>query len=349
MKKLILAAILALLVAGCTKEDEGRQGVHAGPEAPAESNARRDVTVLIGEGQAADAEKDSDGAGTMQVIRERVSQGAALVFPRAVVAGAGDAMFVLDRSGFVKKFSSGGALELSWELPRHDNGTPTGITIDREGSLLIADTHNSRVLVYSGEGKLLRQFGTYGTEKGQFTYVTDVIVDSEGSIYTCDYGQVDCVQKFTSDGTFVVRWTFDALEGLGRPMALARDANDHLYVADSCNHRVVKFDTEGNVLGVIGRFGKEHGAFKYPYDVAVDADNNLYVCEYGNARVQKFSPQGEFLAAWGKPGRDIDGLWGPWGIDIDSKGGPLIADTYNQRILRLSPNAMARAREEIEN
>jgi hypothetical protein len=95
-------------------------------------------------------------------------------------------------------------------------------------------------------------------------------------------------------------------------------------------------DAQGNVISVIGGPGREHGKFKYAYDVAVDTSDNLYVCEYGNARVQKFSPDGEFLAAWGKPARDLSGLWCPWAVALDSRDRIFVADTNNQRIVCLA-------------
>jgi len=321
MKELVIVTLLALLVAGCKEEDKSRNRQPAVRSGQAHSGSEN-VRILIHRAEQAAGKNRSEKEGR-------------IVFPRALALDASDAVYLLDRSGFVKKFSQDGAFLLSWELPQYSNGTPTGIAIDTRGNVLIADTHYSRVLVYSGDGKLIKSFGIYGTGDGQFTYVTDVAVDGSGNIYTCDYGRLDCVQKFTPEGAFIAKWDFSEVGGLNRPMALAIDSRDNIYIADSCNHRVVRIDTRGKITGIIGGFGKEYGKLRYPYDLALDKEDNLYVCEYGNSRVQKFSPEGEFMASWGRPGREPGTLWCPWAVALDSKDRVFVADTNNQRIIRL--------------
>ena len=304
MQKFFICAVLTLVAIGCDEQPDNTDS---------DAQSAPDVKVVV-----ANAETD----------RER------LVYPRAISIGPDDSFYVIDRSGLVKRFSSEGQQLLSWNLPLYENGTPTGIALDKDGNVLVADTHYSRVLIYSGEGKLLRQFGGYGTGEGQFTYITDIVLDSSGNIYTCDYGRTDCVQKFKPDGTFLAKWTFDEQGGLNRPMALARDSRDNIYLADSCNHRVIKMTSGGAVLAILGAPGGAEGEFKYPYDLALNEQDCLYVCEYGNNRIQKFSPEGEFLHSWGRPGRGLRELACPWAVALDSSGAVLIADTDNQRILR---------------
>ena len=77
---------------------------------------------------------------------------------------------------------------------------------------------------------------------------------------------------------------------------LAIDAQDRLYVADSCNHRIQVFDTEGKLLRSWGVRGTAAGE-RHPYDLAIGPDKSLYVCEYGNHRVQKFSLDGKRSAS----------------------------------------------------
>jgi len=304
MRKFFIFAILTWAAFGCDEGPEGRES---------DAQAVPGVKVVV-----ADGETD----------KER------LVYPRAIAAGADDSFYVIDRSGLVKRFSSEGRQLLSWKLPLYENGTPTGIALDKDGNVLVADTHYSRVLIYSPEGKLLRQFGGYGTGEGQFTYITDIVLDSSGNIYTCDYGRTDCVQKFKRDGTFLAKWTFEEQGGLNRPMALACDSRDNIYLADSCNHRVIKMTSGGAVLAILGGVGSAEGEFKYPYDLTVDKGDCLYVCEYGNNRIQKFTGEGEFLRSWGRPGRGLRELASPWAVALDSTGAVLIADTNNQRILK---------------
>src|SRR5262245_20856476 len=55
------------------------------------------------------------------------------------------------------------------------------------------------------------------------------------------------------------------------PRALAVDPSGYVYVTDSDNHRVQKFDGAGNYVGQLGRQGLTDGQFNRPMAVAVDS------------------------------------------------------------------------------
>lgn len=252
--------------------------------------------------------------------------------PRVIDSDSSGTVYVIDKTGRVQLFSPDGAFLSGWQLPAMDNGKPTGMCIGPDGHLYIADTHNSRIVVYSRDGKLLRQWGTYGTGPGQFIYATDVAVNDRGEVFATDYGKADRVMKFDADGRFLTAWGTPG-EGPGefqRPMAIALDGRGHAYVADTANHRVQKFTEDGRLVHTVGGLGKEMGRMKYPYDVAVGEDG-VYVCEYGNCRVQKLTLSGEPVMCWGSPGRDPGMFAQPWGVT--SRGGSVfVADTGNHRI-----------------
>ena len=78
----------------------------------------------------------------------------------------------------------------------HANGKPTGLSFDRDGNLMVADTHYFQVLVYSPQGKLLRKLGGKNGEKpGEFGFVTGTAQDSQGNLYVSEYGEYDRIQK----------------------------------------------------------------------------------------------------------------------------------------------------------
>ncbi|MFC1716412.1 T9SS type A sorting domain-containing protein, partial [Candidatus Poribacteria bacterium] len=67
------------------------------------------------------------------------------------------------------------------------------------------------------------------------------------------------------------------------------DNSENLYVADSLNSRIQKFDSEGNFLIKWGTKGSDDGQFDSPWDVAVDVSGNVYVADAANRRIQKFT------------------------------------------------------------
>ena len=167
-----------------------------------------------------------------------------------------------------------------WQTPVHDNGRPTGMTIDRQGNLLVADTHYFRVLTYSPEGELLAHPGRHaGQRPGEFGFVTDAVDDSQGNLYVSEYGEYDRIQKFSADGEFLLEWGGhgDRTRQVLRPQSMAIDAQTDLG-ADACNHRIQVFDTAGKLIDSLGRAqAASPGELSYPYGLVLDEPGNVYV------------------------------------------------------------------------
>ena len=191
-------------------------------------------------------------------------------------------------------------------MPDFNVDGPSGVSIDRQGRLLVADTHFYRVLVFSPEGKILLQIGdgVQGSTPGRFGYPCDVVCDKAGNFYVADYGENDRVQVFSPEGKWLRQWGGHGYEPgqFLRPRALAIDDQDRIYVADSVTHRIQVFDTSGKLLASWGTRGSALGELAYPFDVAIGPDGSVYVCEYGNHRVQKFRPDGTSLGGLGRVG-----------------------------------------------
>jgi len=68
------------------------------------------------------------------------------------------------------------------------------------------------------------------------------------------------------------------------------DSSGNVYVADTGNHRIQKFNASGEFLAKWGSEGTGDGQFDCPYGVAVDSNGNVYVADMGNDRIQKFKP-----------------------------------------------------------
>jgi DNA-binding beta-propeller fold protein YncE len=255
-------------------------------------------------------------------------------YPRAVAVGPDGCVFVIDKTARVQRFNPKGRFELDWRMPQWEAGKPTGVTVDSRGRLLIADTHYHRVMIYDRDGKLLDQFGSRGSGPGQFEFPTGIAVDRDGFIYVGEYGGNDRINKFTPDYKFVMAFGgADAGEGsLLRPESLDFDAEQTLWVADACHHRLCRFSRDGKLLSTLGREGSAPGELRYPYCVRVCRDGNLLVTEFGNNRVQMLTPAGRSLWTWGKPGREPGQLAYPWAAAISSDGRVYVVDSGNNRI-----------------
>lgn len=261
--------------------------------------------------------------------------------PRAIAIDGDDNVYLVDMTARIQVFTPEGEFLRGWRTPEHANGRPTGLSFDREGNLLVADTHYFRMLVYSPAGELLSDRcigGRQGHAPGEFGFVTDAVQDSQGNYYVADYGEFDRIQKFSRDGRHLLEWGGHGQQPgqFARPQSLVIDENDHVWVADSCNHRIQVFDSSGKLLKLWGEQGREPGQLSYPYGLALDLEGHLLVLEYGNHRVQKFSRDGRPLAVWGSSGRGPGQTFNPWSIAVDSQGRVYVLDSNNHRVQRIS-------------
>jgi DNA-binding beta-propeller fold protein YncE len=261
--------------------------------------------------------------------------------PRAMAIDAEDRLYIVDMTARVQVFDTRtvvdgrGEFLRYWQTPEKASGRPTGLSIGRDGSVLLADTHYFRVLIYSPEGELRKTIGgTHGRGPGEFELVRDVVQDSRGNYYTAEMGDFDRIQKFSPEGQFLLQWgSHGARPGqFARPESLAVDGRDQIWVADACNHRIQVFDSGGKLLTMWGSEGAEPGQLKYPYDLALGDGDTVYVCEYGNNRVQKFTRDGESLGCWGSHGRGEGQVVNPWALVCDSRGKVYVLDTNNHRV-----------------
>ncbi len=273
-----------------------------------------------------------------RVIGERGQTTGRFSYPRGIDVAQDGRVAVIDKTGRVQIFNPAGDVLREWRLPKMDNGTPTGLLFDATDptttTLLIADTHNARVLRCTVEGQILKTFGEYGSAPGQMIYPTNVTLDEKGNIYVTEYGERDRVLKFNRDGDFIKEWgSFGQEPGqFQRPLALLWMPPDKIIVADSCNHRLQIFTTEGELLSVWGEVGREPGQLNYPYDLALGSDGLLYVCEFGNNRIQSFDLKGNPQGIYGHAGIQAGEFGTPWGLAFAPNGDLYVADTNNHRV-----------------
>jgi len=288
--------------------------------------------VLAGGGCGKDAD---NGPKVIGAFGETGAGPGEFLYPRAIDLDGDGSVLVIDKTGRIQRFAQDGQCLDTVRMPLIELGKPTGMSLHGDGRLFVADTHYHRIAIFSPEGQLVGEFGTYGEEPGCFIYPTDVAFAPDGRIFVSEYGGNDRVSVFTSDHDFVATFGSPGSEEgqFSRPSALCIDASrGRLYVADACNHRIAIYDFDGRLQSYIGSVGRDAGQLRYPYDLAISPDGTLVVCEYGNNRVQLFDPQGTSLAVYGGAGREVGQLAYPWGVAVDARRRAYIVDAGNNRI-----------------
>ncbi|MFC1672318.1 6-bladed beta-propeller [Planctomycetota bacterium] len=119
---------------------------------------------------------------------------------------------------------------------------PTNISVTGEGAILVSDSLNFRVQVFSPEGTFVRSFGRAGDSPGYFSRPRGVAADSDGNTYVVD-ALFDNVQMFDSKGQLLMAFGHPG-HGYGElwlPTGIFIDKDDLIYVSDSYNKRVQIF------------------------------------------------------------------------------------------------------------
>jgi trimeric autotransporter adhesin len=200
---------------------------------------------------------------------------------------------------------------------------PSGVAVDKQGNIYIADTGNARIRKISSSGTISTVAGngmvSYSGDGGSATAAQlngplGVAADNSGNLYIADSqnGVVRIVKKGSiasaGGGTLVI------------PRGVATDAAGNAYVADAQDNRVRKIATDGTVTtyagngtnGFAGDGGPAANAeLSSPAAVALDAAGNLYIADLSNLRIRKVSTNGNISTVAGNGLQSYAGDGGP--------------------------------------
>ena len=249
------AAGLALLAAGCA----GNAATAAGTNPSPASTASRELP------------------SPFTVTARYAAKSLGLSHPAALAVGPDGNLYVTDMSQRVTVISPAGTVLRRWGKPGTGPGefkfvsvdptTPTDIhgqiAVGPHGDVYVSDSGNARVQVFTPQGRFVRQFGSFGSGKGQFLSPFHLVVDNAGNVYVAD-DQSETLSKFSPAGK--VLWTigggassdpdlsglfkFTGFDAHGRLVVVNDDVNRVLYI-DPSGHKVDAFSpsTAGSPTG----------------------------------------------------------------------------------------------------
>lgn len=277
---------------------------------------------------------------------------------------------------------------------------PKGIAVDSAGNLWVADTTNSRVLKFSrpvsnGENAVLvlgkANFTTYDDNweepEKKLSFPDGVFVDSSGNVWVADTGgsrvvrfSNPAVNEAAADLVLGQEGfeTAGANRGLGTagantlygPKAVTADGAGNVYIADSGNYRVLKFDLSASTINAVAVWGQASfngsssnqgrgwsaigpDTLSGPYGIALDGADGLYVSDQGCSRVLKYSLSGSTynaVMALGQPSLTSNDYYSvpssktletPYQVAVDASGNIWVCDNYNSRAVRYPAGSLA--------
>lgn len=207
---------------------------------------------------------------------------------RATVSPRGRLLVIEGDRSVVRVFNYRGEYLSDLELPGIGEKPIIGALAHApDGLLYVGENRSSQVFVYDGEGKLKFEFGSHGTDEGQFMSICAIAIGPDGNVYVADQVAL-AVQVFDRQGNFLRGWGRHEMGGdhVSLPSGIALDSKGHVLLTDELRHQVKVFSNAGKLLMNVGGLGDGLGQFSFPTDVAVGNDDLIYVAERATSRVQ---------------------------------------------------------------
>jgi len=122
------------------------------------------------------------------------------------------------------------------------------------------------------------------------------------------------------------------------PLAVASDAPGNIYVADTGNNRLQKFDNSGKLLSFIGGFGWDKEQFQSPVDIFVYNSLDIYLADFENSRIERYDKDLNWITSYYS-----NDNWEskfqfefPRSVFMSLHGDFFIVDSQNNRITKLN-------------
>jgi len=231
--------------------------------------------------------------------------------------------------------------------------SPSEKAPNNEPAVFLLDAYDSRLLIRYYE-PAARDFGFHAYAQG-LLHPHGLAFRTGGPIYISDTGTDRIVKLSYSPATASASFlSAFGSKGTGetqfnRPRALALDRSGNLYVADSDNGVIKKFDPSGNPIrsfkvvspyrrpgmtNILGQFGTNPGQFAVPLAVTVSyIDGSIFVSDEATNRIQKFDPDGNLVKQI--PGIPNAGSVLIYSLDSDLVGRIYAADLSGDRLFVL--------------
>lgn len=253
-------------------------------------------------------------------------------------------------------------------------GLPTGVTMDGNGNLYIADQNEQRIRKVDAFGIITTVAGNGGTggysgdgmaaTASMLNWPEGVAADKAGNIYIADqYNQrvrkVDVAGIITTiAGAGSIGYSGDGGPAtdasLYNPADVGVDTSGNVYFVEQDNHVIRRVSTSGIIttyagngtLGYSGDGGPATAAqLNYPQGLAVDTEGNVYIADFYNKRIRKVNTAGIIttVAGNGLGGYTGDGgpataagINNPSAVTIDKQGNIYMTDYYNYVVRKVS-------------
>ncbi len=157
----------------------------------------------------------------------------------------------------------------------------SAFTINSAGIIYVTDAGTDEVYKLDTLGNYLKDVGGYGWDEGNFDQPVDVFANPL-NVYVSDKNN-HRIQRFDKDLNFIsllyTRESDDPAERFGYPLSAVSSNQGDLFILDSENKRILKFDLFGHFILNFGGFDGGTYSLRNPEQMAVSPANVLFVVD----------------------------------------------------------------------
>ena len=212
---------------------------------------------------------------------------------------------------------------------------PTGIAAGKGLELYVADSRNHRIQIFNLQLLLMGVIGGQGVDGSPaFGELSRVALTDANEVFVTDLDADQLVQidRFSRINRSYSGFAYD--RGLlRRPMGIAVDGRNAVYVCDRENDRVVVFDHSGGLKRTLG-----DDVLIEPRGLCMTPDKLLVVTDTGHHRIVVFDMKtGKVVGHVGGPdaGKGPMSFRQPSDVALGKAGGVFVLDSGNNRIVHL--------------
>lgn len=207
--------------------------------------------------------------------------------------------------------SSGGR----FQFPRGMAFTPDGET------LVVTDSENNRLCLFSSNGTLLRTIRPSGTS---FSFPHQTVPAPDGTFWVADTNH-NRVVHISSNGAVLGQF------GVSTPRGLAMDASGSIYVSIAGASRIERYSPNGTLLATLATPGSGNRQVRQPWNLQIARDR-LFIADGLNNRVLVLRTDGTYITQFDGSGTPAGRFVSPRGLAVGADGTVAVVSFATNRV-----------------
>ncbi len=190
--------------------------------------------------------------------------------------------------------------------------SPTGVAIQSDGKIVVADRASNTVKRINADGT------GFITLASGFNNPYGVAVQSDGKILVADFSN-SSIKRMNADGSGVVTLG----SGFSAPTGVTEQSDGKIIVADYGNSAIKRMNADGSGIVILG------SGFANPWGVAVESNGKILVADNGNSAIKRMNADGSGIVT-------LASSVNCFGVAVQGDGKIVFIDYSNGAIKRMN-------------